>query len=404
MASLYKSPGVHIESAGDRYIQLERVQTGVPVIIGLAQKGPFNDPVCVGTFEQYARVFGDDQSHLAQGVRGFFDNGGKKAFVLNVRPESGLDPTPDDYIGALGTANRGLRLAERLEGADLVICPDMVGQLRRSIGFPTLDQVLAVQRAMVDHCERMRDRFAILDTPDGFKVDDVIKWRRHFDTSHAALFYPWIKVRIGDKVGPPIPPSGHLAGLFAATDQVEGVHRAPANIPLEGLVDVGLRIKKRDRDFLFDHGVNTLVAFPARGMRAWGGRTMSSDTSWKQINVRRLFITIRKSIELYSQWVVFEPNEPGLWKRLVRTIEVFLRDFWKQGALLGQDQGEAFYVKCDEETNPPEARDAGMLVCEIGIAPTRPAEYLIVRIQQFTRERTDEAKEEAPASEAAAAV
>jgi len=134
----------------------------------------------------------------------------------------------------------------------------------------------------------------------------------------------------------------------------------------------------------------------------WGARTLSSDQAFNQINVRRIFILVRKSVERFSQWVVFEPNEPALWKRLVTPIDAFLDGLWRKGALLGATAGEAFYVKCDEETNPPEARDVGQLLCEIGIAPVRPAEFIVVRIHQFTRERTDEAKAETAPPQAAA--
>jgi hypothetical protein len=198
-----------------------------------------------------------------------------------------------------------------------------------------------------------------------------------------------------------MPPSGHIAGLIARCDAAEGVHRAPANQPVQGLVDVAVRVRKRERDFAFDHRVNTLIAFPGRGIRVWGARTLSSDPAFVQINVRRLFILIRKSVERYAQWVVFEPNEPSLWKKLVRSIDVFLGDLWRDGALLGEAKDDAYYVKCDEETNPPEARDVGQLVCEIGIAPVKPAEFIVVRIHQWTRERTEEADK--PEAAAAAA-
>jgi phage tail sheath protein FI len=148
--------------------------------------------------------------------------------------------------------------------------------------------------------------------------------------------------------------------------------------------------------------VNTLVAFPGRGIRAWGARTLSSDAAFNQINVRRLFILIRKSVERFAQWVVFEPNEPSLWKKLTRPIESFLYEQWQKGALLGASHDEAFYVKCDEETNPSEARDAGELVCEIGLAPVRPAEFIVVRIHQWTRERTDADKDPSQAAAGAA--
>ena len=181
------------------------------------------------------------------------------------------------------------------------------------------------------------------------------------------------------------------------------MHRAPANQPLQGLVDVAQRIRKRDRDWAFDHRVNTLVTFPGRGIRIWGARTLSSDQAFNQINVRRTFILVRKSVERFAQWVVFEPNEPALWKRLITPIDAFLDGMWRNGALLGATATEAFYVKCDEETNPPEARDVGQLLCEIGIAPVRPAEFIVVRIHQFTRERTDEARTESAAPQAAVA-
>src|SRR6478736_420285 len=215
MPSLYKSPGVHIESAGDRFIPLDKVETGVCAFLGITAKGPRNEPTKIGSYESYVKLFGDDDSHMASGVRGFFDNGGTTAVIVNVTPEGGLDPTPDDYIGNQGGGDRGLRALERIDDVDLVAAPDLVNQYQKSVGFPEAMHVLAVQKAIVDHCERLHDRFAILDSMPGHTVDEVSEWRRHFDTSHAALYYPWIKVRVGEKVGPPIPPSGHVAGLFA---------------------------------------------------------------------------------------------------------------------------------------------------------------------------------------------
>jgi phage tail sheath protein FI len=249
----------------------------------------------------------------------------------------------------------------------------------------------------------MHERFALLDSLPKMTSQEALEWRGHFDTSHAAFYYPYVKVRVNEDLFPMVPPSGFIAGQIAKADKTEGVHRAPANLPIEGIVDVEKHIKKRERDHLFDHRINTLNAFPARGLRIWGARTLSSDAAFKHINVRRLFILIRKSVERYAQWVVFEPNEPSLWKRLSRTIDVFLADMWTAGALVGGTKEEAFYVKCDEETNPPEARDVGQLLCEIGIAPVVPAEYIIVRVTQFTRERTDAEAAELAEQESAAA-
>ncbi len=403
MPSLYKSPGVHIESAGDRYIPLEAVETGVTAFLGVCEKGPRNEPTRVGSFEQYEKVFGAPEGFLTSAVRGFFDNGGQTAYLCNIAPEGGLDPTPDDYIGQQGAEARGLLALERIDDVDLLIAPDLMQHYKKSAGFQQPEHVLAVQRAMIEHCEKMHDRFAILDSMPGHGLQEAVEWRGHFDTSHASFYYPWIRVRKGDEVLEPIPPSGHIAGSIARNDREEGVHRAPANQPVEGLVDVSARVRKRERDFAFDHRVNTLIAFPGRGIRVWGARTLASDQAFMQINVRRLFILIRKSVEKYAQWVVFEPNEPTLWKKIARSALVFMDDLWREGALVGATQDEAYYVKCDEETNPPEARDVGQLLCEIGIAPVKPAEFIVVRIHQWTRERTTPAEEKAGEAEAAPA-
>jgi Bacteriophage tail sheath protein len=400
MSSLYKSPGVHIESAGDRYVPLERVETGVTAFLGVTDKGPRQVPTRVGSFEQYEKVFGAGSSFMTHALRGFFDNGGRGAYILNVDSAS-FDPTPDDFIGQQGVEPRGLQALERIEDVDLLVAPDLMFQYKRSVGFQEPEHVLAVQRAMVEHCEKMHDRFCLLDALPGHDLKEALEWRGHFDSSHASFYFPWIKVRLGEEVLSPIPPSGHIAGMIARTDKLEGVHRAPANQPLQGLVDVAQRVRKRERDHAFDHRVNTLIPFTGRGIRIWGARTLSSDPSFVQINVRRLFILVRKSVEKYAQWVVFEPNEPSLWKKMIRSVDVFLGDLWKEGALLGATQDQAYYVKCDDETNPPEAREVGELVCEIGISPVKPAEFIVVRIHQWTRERTD-ADKEVPVAAAAA--
>src|SRR6266403_1134262 len=282
MSGLYKSPGVHVESAGDRYVPLERVETGVTAFLGVTERGPRNQPTRVGSFEQYESVFGATDSFMTHALRGFFDNGGRTAYLVNVAAEGGLDPTPDDFIGLQGTEARGLQALEAIDDIDLVVAPDLMFHYRRSVGFQEPAHVLAVQRAMVEHCERLHDRFCLLDPLPGHNLEEVLA---------------------------PIPPSGHIAGMIARNDRQEGVHRAPANQPLQGLVDVAQRVRKRQRDHAFDHRVNTLVPFPGRGIRIWGARTLSSDPAFVQINVRRLMILVRKSVEKYAQWVVCEPNE-----------------------------------------------------------------------------------------------
>lgn len=395
---LYRTPGVHIESAGERFRPLTEVRMGTAAFIGRTRSGEPHTAIRVDSFDRFVKVFGNDGGFTAQAVRGFFENGGTDAVIVNI--DDGQPLSPDSFIGARGAAERGLRVLERIDDVDLVCAPDLMACYRKEPGFDSLDALHAVQRAIVDHCERRKDRFAVLDAPPGLDLDGIVKYRRRFDTSYAALYYPHVVTRVGDEAGTPIPPSGHVAGLIAQVDRENGVHRAPANLPLIGVVDVDTFVHKKERDILFDNRINGIHAFPARGLRVWGGRTLSSDKAFTHINVRRLFIMLRRSIELFAQWVVFEPNGHPLWKTLTRTVEGFLHQQWKKGALVGGKAEEAYFVKCDEETNPPEVRDAGELVMEIGVAPVKPAEFIIVRIHQWTREASAEKTQADPPVEA----
>lgn len=397
---LYRTPGVHIESASERHQPLTEVRMGTCAFVGRTQRGESHTPVRISSWDSFCDRFGNDGGFTAQAVRGFFDNGGTDCIVLNVSPSFEEPVEPDDFIGAGGTEPRGLRALEAAEDVDLVVAPDLMACYQKEIGFDTLDDIFAVQRAIIDHCERMQDRFAILDAPPGMELDDIVEYRQRFDSSYAALYYPWVLARVGEAAGKPVPPSGHVAGLYAKASHDVGVHRAPANLPLTNIVDVDTFVHKRERDLLFDNRINGIHAFPARGIRVWGSRTLSSDRAFTHINVRRLFIMLRRSIELFAQWVVFEPNSEGLWKSLRRTIEAFLFDQYRKGALVGATPAEAFYVKCDEETNPPEAQAAGELTVEIGVSPVRPAEFIVLRIHQWTREASAEKTEADAESEA----
>jgi phage tail sheath protein FI len=174
-----------------------------------------------------------------------------------------------------------------------------------------------------------------------------------------------------------------MCGVYARVDSERGVHKAPANEIVRGALGLKYNITKGEQDILNPKGINCIRAFPNRGIRVWGARTISSDASWRYINVRRLFNMVEQSIELGTQWAVFEPNDHKLWKRITRDISAFLMRLWRQGALFGKTPEEAFYVKCDEETNPPEVIDAGQLICEIGMCPVKPAEFVIFRIGQM---------------------
>jgi phage tail sheath protein FI len=180
-----------------------------------------------------------------------------------------------------------------------------------------------------------------------------------------------------------IPPSGHMAGIWARNDATRGVHKAPANEVVRGVIGLAYQTTKGEQDTLNPNGVNCIRAFPGRGIRVWGARTVSSDPAWRYISVRRLFNFVEKSIEGGTQWVVFEPNDRKLWARVRRDVTAFLKVVWRSGALFGSTPGEAFYVKCDDELNPPETRDLGQLIIEIGLSPVKPAEFVIFRISQW---------------------
>jgi phage tail sheath protein FI len=249
-------------------------------------------------------------------------------------------------------------------------------------------QLRDVQTKMIAHCENHGDRMAILDAPRDLRPQDVLEWRMNtagYDSKMAALYWPWIEVMDPlSKLPIMVPPSGHVAGLWARVDGTRGVHKAPANEVVQGTIGLDFQITPAEQGALNQNGINCIRAFPGRGIRIWGARTLSSDPEWRYINVRRLFNYVSESISEGTQWSVFEPNDTQLWMRLRAAASSFLKRTWSSGALFGATEAEAFYVKCDAETNPPEVVEAGQVVCEIGIAPVKPAEFVIFRLSQFT--------------------
>jgi phage tail sheath protein FI len=250
------------------------------------------------------------------------------------------------------------------------------------------DGLKAVQLAMIAHCELMADRVAILDTPPGMNPQRLKGWRMDdagYDSKHATLYWPWLSVMdplSGKAIQ--IPPCGHVAGVWARNDDTRGVHKAPANEVLRGVIELQSGLTRGEHDQLNPVGVNCIRAFPGQGIRIWGARTLSSDPEWRYLNVRRLFNYVEKSILNGTNWVVFEPNDQFLWSAVKRTITMFLRRVWRSGALFGSTPEQAFYVKCDAENNPEENRDVGILTVDIGIAPVKPAEFVVFRLSQFS--------------------
>jgi phage tail sheath protein FI len=303
-------------------------------------------------------------------------------------PAPTTSPATVDAAEYLGDAEErtGFGGLESIDEITMVAVPDLMSAYQR--GMIDLEGVKTVQLAVIAHCEQMGDRVAVLDAPPGLSAQRVRAWRMDeagYDSRYAALYYPWLRV-FDPATGrnTVVPPSGHVAGVWARNDIERGVHKAPANEVIRGAVDIDYALSKGEQDLLNPIGVNCVRAFPGRGIRIWGARTLSSDPAWRYLNVRRLFNFLEESILLGTQWVVFEPNDDRLWSSIRRNISAFLTEQWRQGALFGRSAAESFYVKCDEENNPSESIDLGQVVCEIGVAPVKPAEFVVFRLAQFS--------------------
>jgi len=400
MATSYLSPGVYVEEVDRGSKPIEAVGTNTVGFLGESMMGPVNQAVLVTNWTQYVKTFGDftQSTFISHAVYGFFNNGGSRCYVVNVGAPANLDLSPADtkaaaekaaavkadgspttgtkvdndarYIGKDNGpgARTGLKCFEEIDEISLVAAPGVISA--------------AVQDALLTHCENRKDRFAILDSPETVQ-GGVDKLPRPRDSKYGVYYFPWIQVYDPERGNVYIPPSGHVAGVYARTDNERGVHKAPANEIMRGALGLRYQISRGEQDILNPRGINCIRLMQGNGIRIWGARTLSSDPSWRYINVRRLFIMVETSIERATQWVVFEPNDFRLWKRVTRTIASFLTLVWRQGALMGETPEKAFFVKCDEETNPPEVIDVGQLIVEIGLAPVKPAEFVIFRIGQM---------------------
>ncbi|MFN2283139.1 MAG: phage tail sheath family protein, partial [Anaerolineae bacterium] len=286
------------------------------------------------------------------------------------------------YIGAPAADpedRTGIYTLENIDDISIVAVPGRTAQ--------------DVQNALINHCTLMRYRFAVLDAAAGAKLKDVQTQRQNYDTTYSALYYPWMV--IGDPFGRNgdvryIPPSGHVVGIYARSDTQRGVHKAPANEVILGIRDLQVRLTKGEQDILNPKHINCLRDFRDlnRGLRVWGARTLSSDPEWKYVNVRRLLLFIEKSLERGTQWAVFEPNAEPLWQTVKRSISNFLVSVWRDGALEGTKQEEAFFVDVGLTTMTQSDIDNGRLIVRVGVAPVKPAEFVIIRISQKTREAT----------------
>lgn len=305
-----------------------------------------------------------------------------RGFERTLREGSdGVRPGADEYEGEVlndGLLKTGLVALEDIPDISIVAAP----------GYSAADNAAdaqSVSNALISHCERMQYRIAVLDSVEGFSLGEVRAQRAQLDSKHAALYYPW--VRVMDPVTDQqivLPPSGFVAGIYARNDVENGVHKAPANEVVRGALGFEVTLNKAQQDVLNPEGINCFRFFEGRGNRLWGARTISSDPEWKYVNLRRYFAYLERSIERGTQWVVFQNNNEPLWANVRRTIEDFLFSEWSQAHLMGDKPESAYFVKCDRTTMTQNDLDNGRLVCLIGVAPVRPAEFVIFRIGQWT--------------------
>jgi uncharacterized protein len=378
----YQAPGVYRQDVFPP--PPPSLLTGVPVFLGYAEQEPVKKPVegpqRLTLWPQFETLLGPPRADgfLADAVRGFFENDGVLCYVVPLH----------DAGSSLEELRAGLAAAEDLDAVDLVCAPDIM----RGIS-PTdatgMDAVIALQAEVLADCRRVGGRFAILDAVLTSDTSTVVEQRAALtgrigvtkaNREDGALYYPWLWVPGRD--GPPryVPPCGHLAGAYARGDQRVGAHKAPANEAVEGVLDLRDNLIEDAVGRLYAQGVNCLRALPGRGIRVWGARTLSDDPAWRHVGARRVFLTMGRWVERFMTELVHEPNDVRLWVRIMRELTAYLDGLFERGALKGRSPDEAFFVKCDGETNPPEVVDAGVVVTLVGLALAAPAEFVVARI------------------------
>jgi len=385
-----QTPGIYIEEVPSGARPIQAVGTRTAGFVGKAPNSALavdTAAVAINNWAEFRKTYfpeqnPDDQwTDLAHAVYGFFLNGGSRCYVANV----GSGP-----LKSAAGAESGLDLLARIDEVAMVAAP----------GYTKPEDYTA----LISHCTILQDRVAILDGPEkltkakltllnGDGTSPTVEgWTKPGKTQsgEATLYLPWITVsnpkRDKDgKQAPPlnVPPSGHIAGVWARSDALRGVHKAPANEVVNGALDVAYQLSHSEQAPLNLQGVNCIRYFLNDGILVWGARTYTKSPNWRYLNVRRLFNQIEESIAESTRWIVFEPNDATLWKAIRRDVSAFLMGFWRDGALLGNTPEQAFFVKCDEENNPLSSIDEGKVVIEIGIAPVKPAEFVMFKISQF---------------------
>lgn len=402
----FLAPGVFIKETSFRRKSIEGVSTSVAGFIGPCRSGPVGGELTLLTgFSDFERIYGTSDplefgdirglvhNYMAHAVRAFFSEGGESCYVARIvnspsdKSDDGNQPGPADYEGTetvIGgvRVKTGLRSFEDLEDISIVAAPGATFDFA-DVGGKTHAE--AITRSLISHCEKMRYRIAVVDSVNGHDFGKVRAYRNTFDSSYAALYYPWITTfdpLTRRKVD--VPPSGSVCGIYARVDNQRGVHKAPANQEIRLASGLEIDIDRKQQSLLNPQGINCLRYFGKRGYRVWGARTATGNQEWKYVSVRRHSMYLVRSMYRGTQWAVFEPNTTRLWNTVRQSIEAFLSTEWKKGALAGVKPEEAYYVRCDRSTMTQNDIDNGRLICEIGIAPVRPAEFIVLHLSQRT--------------------
>jgi phage tail sheath protein FI len=398
----YSTPGIYIEEISTGSKPIEAVPTSIAAFIGVAPnpEARLHEAFGINNWTQFIKEYsaeGAASTPLSLAVYGFYQNGGGRCYIVNIGAKREL-------VGD-GRQRKGIETLEEVDEVAIVAAPGLTDA--------------ASYDAILSHCEKLKDRVAVLDAPENtgnFNVDQLKTVAtsgpakpkkpaagepaapeaaaaaptgglraRTSDDGFGSFYFPYLVVR--DPFSPKdlvnVPPSGHIAGIYARTDATRGVHKAPANETVRGALDLTYKVTREEQGELNRLGVNCIRQFATQGIRVWGARTLAdSGSEWRYLNVRRLFNQIEESIANGTRWVVFEPNDLSLWKSIERDVGAFLTLQWRQGALMGATPEEAFFVSCNAETNTRESIDAGMVITMVGIAPVKPAEFVIFRIGQ----------------------
>lgn len=380
----YLAPGVYVEETGFRPPTIAESGTGVTAFVGPTARGPsleLSPPL--GSFEQFARIYGGAGdlrtglswkiNYIARAVQAFFAEGGIRLHVVRTPAGGAGRDVVGDHAAALAV----------LDGEPAISLVAAPGYAERDPG---------IGRALLAHVDRPRShRFALLEFPRGTTVARAREAVAVLRSPSAAVYHPWVRVASDgpSRANPTgsdlcLPPTGFVAGVYARVDRERGLHKAPANEALRSATGFERALSAQDHSVLTPVGVNCLRSFAGRGHLVWGARTTSLDPEWRYVNVRRFFLHVRHSLERGLEWVVFEPNGEPLWARVRLAVANFLAGAWRSGALVGTKQDQAFFVRCDRSTMTEADLSSGRLVVQVGLAMTKPAEFLVFRLTLAT--------------------